>query len=97
MKTKEKIEEYLKEDIIGKLYENNLYLSEILPQEKEYDGVTRKIVEISNRILKQIEEKNKKDLIEYMEYVNIKQGIEAKHQFELGFKVAIQLILEGLA
>lgn len=97
MKTKEYIEEYLKEDIIGKLYENDLYLSEIVPKEKEYDKVRKKIIELSNSILENIEEKNKKKLMEYQEWINVKESIEAKHQFELGFKTAIKLVVEGLA
>jgi len=96
METKDYLEEYLKEDLISKIYENDLYLAEILPKEKEYYQISRKLVELSNNVLEMLEGKTKKEFMEYIEYVNIKEGIEAKHQFELGFKIAIKLIIEGL-
>ena len=41
MKTKESLEKYLSEDVIGKIYNNELYLSQIIPDTKEYVELTK--------------------------------------------------------
>lgn len=96
MKTRNNLEKYLKEDLIESLYENDLYLAEILPKEKEYYEISKELVKLSAELLDHMEEKMKRNFIEYVENVNIKESIEAKHQFVLGFKIAIKLIIEGL-
>ncbi len=96
MKTKERVEEYLNEDVIGKLYNNDLYLSQILPNNKEYIKLTKNNIKLAKYILENLEGKAKKSFMQYMEQTNIKEGIEAEEQFKLGFKTAIKLILEGL-
>lgn len=96
MKTKERVEEYLNEDVIGKLYNNDLYLSQILPNNKEYIKLTESNIKLAKYILENLEGKAKKSFMQYMEQINIKEGIEAEEQFKLGFKTAIKLILEGL-
>lgn len=96
MKIKNDLEDYLKEDLISKIYENSLYLAEILPREKEYYEISKKLVQLSNNVLQNIGGKTKRDFIDFIENVNGKEAIDAKHQFELGFKTAIKLIIEGL-
>lgn len=96
MKTKERVEEYLNEDVIKRLYNNDLYLSQILPNNKEYIKLTKNNIKLAKYILENLEGKAKKSFMQYMEQTNIKEGIEAEEQFKLGFKTAIKLILEGL-
>lgn len=96
METKERLESYLSEDIIGKFYNNELYLSQILPNNKEYIKLTESNINLAKYVLKNLEGKARSSFIQYMEQINIKEGIEAEEQFKLGFKTAIKLILEGL-
>lgn len=96
METKERLESYLSEDIIGKFYNNELYLSQILPKDKEYIRLTESNIRLAKDILKNLEGKSRSSFVQYMEQINIKEGIEAEEQFKLGFKTAIKLILEGL-
>ena len=42
MKTEEKLNEYLNEDLIGKIYNNDLCLSQMLPNNKEYIKLVKK-------------------------------------------------------
>lgn len=96
MKTEEKVERYLNEDLIGKIYNNDLSLSQMLPNSKEYIELTKSNIELAKFVLKNLEGKPKQSFIQYMEQINIKEGIEAEEQFKLGFKTAIKIILEGL-
>ena len=96
MKTEEKVERYLNEDLIGKIYNNDLSLSQMLPNSKEYIELTKSNIELAKFVLKNLEGKAKQSFIQYMEQINIKEGIEAEEQFKLGFKTAIKIILEGL-
>lgn len=88
--------EYLEENIIDKIYNNDLYLSEILPDDEEYLMLNSEIKKLSNNILENLDKSNRNIFIKYMEKVNIKESIEARHQFKLGFKIAIKLIIEGM-
>ena len=96
MKTKESLEKYLSEDVIGKIYNNELYLSQIIPDSKEYVELTKSNMNLAQYITKNVEGEVKTKFIKYMEQINIKEGIEAEEQFKLGFKTAIKLIMEGL-
>lgn len=96
MKTKEKVKEYLNEDLIGKIYNNDLCLSQMLPNNKEYIELVKSNIELAKFVLKNLEGKPKQSFIQYMEQINIKEGIEAEEQFKLGSKTAIKIILEGL-
>ncbi len=96
METKESLEKYLSEDVIGKFYNNELYLSQVLPNNKEYIKLTESNIKLAKYILKNLDGKPKSSFVQYMEQINIKEGIEAEEQFKLGFKTAIKLILEGL-
>lgn len=96
MKTKDELKEYLNDDIIGKIYNNELYLSQIIPNNEEYIELTESNIKLAKFILKDLEGEARNSFIQYMEQMNIKSGIEAEEQFKLGFKIAIKLILEGL-
>ena len=96
MKTKESLEKYLSEDVIGKIYNNELYLSQIIPDTKEYVELTKSNMNLAKYITKNVEGEVKTKFIKYMEQINIKEVIETNEQFKLGFKTAIKLIMEGL-
>ena len=96
MKIKNKIVERLEENFVEKLYFNELYLSENIPDNKEYLQSSRKTNEILRDILEQIEGNLRNDFMKYLDEISIKEGLEAKYQFKLGFKTALNLIIEGL-
>jgi len=91
-----KLKELLNEDIIDKIYYDELSLAQKYPEEEEYDKIIRELNKISNKILKDNNKEMKKEFLEYVEKNSIKEGIEAKSQFRLGFSVAIKIILDGL-
>lgn len=82
------------ESIIQKLYYNDLYLAQEMPETEEYFEILNSINKIRQNILKN--EKVKKEFLKYNEKMNIKESIEAEHQFKLGFKTAIKILIEGL-
>lgn len=89
--------EYVMEDsennIIRKIYHNNMEELQMMNQSKEYIQISKKIKKLEKTLLKEFtEEKVKK----YIEYTNEKISIEAESQFELGFKTAVKIILEAL-
>ena len=89
--------EYVMEDsennIIRKIYHNNMEELEMMNQSKEYIQISKKIKKLEKILLKEFtEEKVEK----YIEYTNEKISIEAESQFELGFKTAVKIILEAL-
>lgn len=96
MKIKEILKLDEKSNIINELYNNELYLSEKLPDTFEYLQLTKDIQKLSNNIINNLDKQNKRLFMEYSEKVNIKEGLESEHQFELGFKTAIKIIIEGL-
>lgn len=89
--------EYVMEDsennIIRKIYHNNMEELQMMNQSKEYVQISKKIKKLEKILLKEFtEEKVKK----YIEYTNEKVSIEAESQFELGFKTAVKIILQAL-
>ena len=89
--------EYVMEDsennIIRKIYHNNMEELQMMNQSKEYVQISKKIKKLEKTLLKEFtEEKVKK----YIEYTNEKVSIEAESQFELGFKTAVKIILQAL-
>lgn len=52
MKVESNLNELLEEDLIGKIYNNNLYLSEYVPENKEYFKLLNK----NNKLSKFIKE-----------------------------------------
>lgn len=96
MKVKANLKELLEEDLIGKIYNNNLYLSEYMPENKEYIKLSKSNAQLS-KIIMQNSDENLKDLfLQYVEQNSQKEGIDAEEQFKLGFKTAVKLIMEGL-
>lgn len=96
MKIKEILNLDEKSNIINDLYNNQLYLSEKIPNTFEYLQVTKEIQKLSNNIINELDKKNKILFMKYSEKVNIKEALESEYQFELGFKTAIKIIIEGL-
>ncbi len=89
--------EYVMEDsennIIRKIYHNNMEELQMMNQSEEYVQISKKIKKLEKTLLKEFtEEKVKK----YIEYTNEKVSIEAESQFELGFKTAVKIILQAL-
>lgn len=83
----------LDEDIIGKIYYNELEVVQELPNTIEYIKITEKIKNIEKNLLK---DNNKEEFKKYMEYINERSCMEAENQFKLGFKTGIRIILEAL-
>lgn len=91
-----KLENLLKEDMIGKIYNNNIFFSEYTIQNNEYEKLTKSNVEISKYIIENSNNAIKNSFLQYIEQVSEKEAIEAEEQFKLGFKTAVKLIIEGL-
>ncbi len=83
------------EDIIKKIYYNNLDFSEKNPRTRTYQEIIKIIRKQEKEILditnKEINEKFKN----YLEKRNEKDTLEAEEQFKLGFKTAIRIIVES--
>ena len=84
-----------KDDIIKQLYNNNLYLSEKIPDNLEYEQITQKISNLETNLLN-INDNLKNKIKEYLEIISERESIEMEFQFELGFKTAIRLIIKGI-
>ena len=83
------LDDYLEDDMIGKIYRNDFNLAEQSPRTGEY-------IEIMQCIKKQEKELvNIEGFKKYLETRNIKDAIEAEEQFKLGFKTAIRIIIES--
>lgn len=89
MKTCNFLEEYLKEDIISKIYRNECELIEKIITSEEYTEVIKKLKKKERELLREDEFR------EYLEIRNIKDAIEAEEQFKLGFKLAVKIIIES--
>ncbi len=83
------LDDYLEDNIIGKIYRNDFNFAEQVPATEEYTEVMQCI------------RKQEKDLLDiegfkrYLEIRNIKDAIESEEQFKLGFKTAIKIIIES--
>ncbi len=87
------MEKNLEEDIISKIYYNELEAVQELPNTIEYIKLTEKLKNIEKSLLK---DANKEDFKKYMEYINEISSMESENQFKLGFKLGIRIILEAL-
>ncbi len=96
MKKEKIIEELLDDDIIGKMYNNELFLSEEIVHNEEYENFAKKNNNISRYIIENTDINIREKFVEYSEQVAILEGIDAEEQFKLGFKTAVKLIIEGL-
>ncbi len=85
--------ENLNENMINKIYHNNMEELQYINQTKEYIEVTKKIKKMEKMLFKEF---TKENVTRYIEYINEKVSIEAENQFELGFKTAIKIILQAL-
>ncbi len=83
------LEEYLEEDILGKIYNNNFNLVEQQPITKEYIRVMKSLKRQEEKLL------SVDGFKKYLEIRNIKDGIEAEEQFKLGFRTALKIIIES--
>lgn len=91
------LEELLREDVIDKIYYDELYLAQKCPEDLEYNEIRRELNGISKQILDVVNNENlKESFLSYLEKSSIKEGMEAKSQFRLGFTVAIKIILDSL-
>ena len=89
MKTIDFLEDYLKEDLISKIYHNDCDFAEYEPTTPQYIK-TRKYVREKEKELNNIQGFKK-----YLEIRNIKESIEMEEQFKLGFKTAVKIIIES--
>ena len=89
MKVESNLNELLEEDLIGKIYNNNL-------ENKEYFKLLNKNNKLSKFIKENLDDNMKEVFLQYLEQNNEKEGIEAEEQFKLGFKTAVKIIIEGL-
>lgn len=96
MKKEKTIKELLDDDIIGKMYNNELFLLEEIVHNEEYENFARKNSKISRYIVENADINIREKFVEYSEQVAILEGIDAEEQFKLGFKTAVKLIIEGL-
>ena len=84
------MEKNLEEDIISKIYYNDLEAVQELPNTIEYIKLTETLKNIEKSLLK---DSNKEDFKKYMEYINERSSMESENQFKLGFKLGIRIIL----
>ena len=73
MNIKQFIEESCNESLIEKIYYNELYFQEYIPDSKEYEKANKKMLKASDFIMNNIDEKIKTKFIEYMENATIKK------------------------
>lgn len=83
------LEDYLDEDVIGRIYHNDFNFAEQVPTTEEYAEIMQSIRQ-QEKGLSHVE-----GFKEYLEIRNVKDGIEAEEQFKLGFKTAVKIIIES--
>ena len=81
------------EDIISKIYYNQLDGIEELPDTTEYMQITGKIKCLEKELLKN---SNTNEIKEYIECINERTSMEVENQFKVGFKSGIKIIIEAL-
>lgn len=81
------------EDIIQKIYYNDLEELQKINQTEEYIEITKKMKKLEKVLFKEF---TKENVTKYIEYTNEKISIEAENQFELGFKTAMKIIFQAL-
>ena len=89
MKSCDFLEDYLKEDFIGKIYYNDFDFAQQEPETQEYHEIIDEIHKQEKELLRI------KEFKKYLENRNIKESMEAEEQFKLGFKTAVKLIIES--
>ena len=82
-----------KENLLEKLYYGDLFPTKEIPNDKEYFKLLAEISDYTERIKENSEVRQ--IFNELMEKIAVKEGMEAENQFQLGFKMATKLIIEG--
>lgn len=83
------LDNYLEDDVIGKIYHNDFYFAEQVPTTEEYKEIMQEMKEQEKELL------NVRGFKKYLETRNIKEAIEVEEQFKLGFKTAVKIIIES--
>lgn len=81
------------EDMIQKIYYNDMEDLQKINHTKEYAEITKKIKKMEETLFREF---TKENVTKYIEYTNEKISIEAENQFKLGFKIAAKIILQAL-
>lgn len=90
------LEEQMNEDIIEKIYNNNLDFSEKSPETIEYIQIMKQIKKQEKEWINIKEKYICEKFKYYLETRNVKDALEAQWQFKLGFKTAIKVMIEAL-
>ena len=85
--------ENIEEDIICKIYHNDMEDLQANDKSKQYARITKKIKKIENKLYKKYP---KEYIKQYIEYINERNSIEAENQFKLGFKTAMKIVFQSL-
>lgn len=89
MKTCDYLEDFMKNDVISRIYNNDFNFAERVPTTEEYTQIMQAIKNLEKGLL------NVENFKKYLEIRNIKDAIEAEEQFKLGFKLAVKIIIES--
>ena len=84
----------IKKDIIKEFYYDGLENIQSELNIKEYKKVSKKIRKIESDIFENLSKENRERIETYMEYITQRESIQAEHQYKVGFKTAIKLMLE---
>ena len=87
-------EKWFNENWIKKIYYGDLNFAKRMPETEEYFEIKKKIAKNSLKLARNTTIKS--TFLEYTEKVFEKEAIDAEFQFELGFKVAVNLIFQAL-
>lgn len=84
----------VKKDIIKEFYHDGLENIQSEINIKEYKKISKKIRKIESDIFENSSKENRERIETYMEYITERESIQAEHQYKVGFKTAIKLMLE---
>lgn len=82
--------------ILEDLYNGNIKPSEKEIDLEEYKKVREKSLELSTKLLNNLDCKNKKIFQQYMELQSHLQSIDVENQFINGFSLAIKIIMSSI-
>lgn len=82
--------------ILEDLYNGNIKPSEKEIDLEEYKKVREKSLELSTKLLNNLDCKNKKIFQHYMELQSHLQSIDVENQFINGFSLAIKIIMSSI-
>lgn len=84
----------VKKDKIKEFYYDGLENIQSEINIKEYKKISKKIRKIESDIFENSSKENRERIETYMEYITERESIQAEHQYKVGFKTAIKLMLE---